>query len=222
MMQRLTEKLGSVLRGARVVETAMPLTPEIRLCLLSPDYPQESLTDEERRVLMDKPPFWAFGWSSGQVLARWIRDSRESVAGKRVLDFGAGSGIAAIAAALSGAREVIALDTDPLACEAILVNAELNGVTVAVADDWSVVQGDFGLVLVADALYDKENIPLLHRFTARSRRVVVADSRVRELPAPYEKIGSGAAVTCPDLDEPEEFRHVGIFAAAGRVTEPSS
>ena len=169
-------------------------------------------------MLMDKPPFWAFGWSSGQVLARWIRDSRENVAGKRVLDFGAGSGIAAISAALSGAREVVALDTDPLACEAILANAELNGATIAVADDWNVVQGDFDLILVADVLYDKENLPLLHLFAERSKKVVVADSRVRELPAPYEKIGSGAAVTCPDLDEPEEFRQVGIFAATGRVT----
>ncbi len=217
--QNLTEKLRRSLKDAKIVETAMPLTPDIRLYLLSHDYPQEALTDEERRVLMDEPPFWAFCWSSGQVLARWIRELRENVSGKRILDFGSGSGIAAIAAALSGAREVVALDTDPLACEAILANAELNGVTVATADRLDFVGGDFDIILAADILYDRDNLHLLQMFTERSKRVVVADSRVKQLPAPYEKIGNGMAVTCPDLDEPEEYRHVGIFAVTGMAPD---
>ncbi len=191
----------------------MPLTPEIRLYLLSHDYPQQALTDEERRVLMDEPPFWAFCWSSGQVLAKWIRDFRKVLSGKRILDFGSGSGIAAIAAALSGAREVIALDTDPLACEAILANAELNGVAIATADHLDLVKDDFDVILAADILYDRNNFPLLNTFHERSKRVVVADSRVKELPEPYEKIGYGMAVTCPDLDEPKEYRHVRIFTS---------
>ncbi|MFA4915893.1 MAG: hypothetical protein WC560_04400 [Syntrophales bacterium] len=40
----------------------------------------------------------------------------------------------------------------------------------------------------------------------------MADSRVKELPEPYVMIGSGVAVTYPDLDEPKEFNHVAIFA----------
>ena len=80
--------------------------------------------------LMEKPPCWAFCWSSGQVLARWLKNSQEIISGKRLLDFGSGSGLAAIAAALYGAREVVALDTDSLACDAILANAELNRVTI--------------------------------------------------------------------------------------------
>lgn len=214
LKQNLTEKLRCVLKDAQVVATPLPLTPEIQLYLLKPDYPQEALTDEARRVLMDKPPFWAFCWSSGQVLARWLRDFRESIAGKRILDFGSGSGIGAIAAALSGADEVIALDTDPLACEAIRANAELNSVNIVTAETLESVEGDFDVILAADVLYDRNNLSLLDIFMERAKWVVVADSRVKELSAPYAKVGTGMAVTCPDLDEPEEFRHVGIFTAA--------
>jgi predicted nicotinamide N-methyase len=211
--QNLTEKLRRLLKDAQIVATPMPLTPEIRLYLLSHDYPQEALTDEERCVLMEEPPFWAFCWSSGQVLARWIQDFGERLSGKRILDFGSGSGIAAIAAALSGAREVIALDTDPLAREAIRANAELNGVTIAAAANLDSVKGCFDIILAADILYDRNNFQLLNIFTERAKLVVVADSRVKELSEPYAKIGSGTAVTCPDLDEPAEYRHVGIFTA---------
>lgn len=211
--QKLTEKLRRLLKDAKIVATPMPLTPEIRLYLLSHDYPQEALTDEERRVLMEEPPFWAFCWSSGQVLARWIRDFRENFSEKRILDFGSGSGIAAIAAALSGACEVVALDTDPLSREAILANAELNRVTIATTDNLDLVKDDFDVILAADILYDRNNFHLLNIFTERAKRVVVVDSRVKELSEPYAKIGYGMAVTCPDLNEPEEYRHVGIFTS---------
>src|SRR5438094_5647965 len=52
------------------------------------------------------------------------------VEGLRVLDVGTGSGILAIAAAKRGAREVVGVDTDPLAVRAAKENAEANGVTV--------------------------------------------------------------------------------------------
>ncbi len=49
-------------------------------------------------------------------------------AGSRVLDVGAGSGILAIAAAHLGAAEVLALESDPVSCEAARRNVEANGV----------------------------------------------------------------------------------------------
>lgn len=48
--------------------------------------------------------------------------------GERVLDVGAGSGILAIAAARFGAEEVLAIEGDPLACEAMTENLRRNGV----------------------------------------------------------------------------------------------
>ena len=157
-----------------------------------------------------------FGLFAGQAVKCWPGGSGTSgriSPGKRILDFGSGSGIAAIAAALSGAREVIALDTDPLSRGAILANAELNKVTIATTDNLAFVRDDFDVILAADILYDRNNFQLLDIFNERSKRVVVADSRVKELPEPYEKIGYGTAVTCPDLDEPKEYRHVGYFCS---------
>lgn len=48
--------------------------------------------------------------------------------GDGVLDVGAGSGILAIAAALLGADRVLALESDPVSCDAARRNVEVNGV----------------------------------------------------------------------------------------------
>src|SRR5690625_2376363 len=50
------------------------------------------------------------------------------LAGRRVIDYGCGSGILGIAALLLGAREVIAVDNDPQALLATRDNAERNGI----------------------------------------------------------------------------------------------
>ncbi len=49
---------------------------------------------------------------------------------QRVLDYGCGSGILAIGAALHGARDIDAVDIDPAAIEATTANAVANGVTL--------------------------------------------------------------------------------------------
>src|SRR5205823_12526916 len=70
------------------------------------------------------------------------------VEGLRVLDVGTGSGILAIAAAKRGAREVVGVDTDPLAVRAAKENAEANGVTVdARPGSAENVDGAFDVVL---------------------------------------------------------------------------
>ncbi len=54
--------------------------------------------------------------------------ARRLAGGERVLDVGTGSGILAIAAAKLGARQVLALDTDPVACRVARDNVRRNGV----------------------------------------------------------------------------------------------
>ena len=105
------------------------LCPEIRLRLITPECPLWRASEEDAASLGLVEPYWAFPWAGGQVLARYILDEPETVAGKRVLDFGAGGAVEGIAAALAGANVTIA-DIDPMAVAAALINAELNGVAV--------------------------------------------------------------------------------------------
>src|ERR1700694_2966619 len=105
------------------------------------------------------PPFWAFAWPGSRAVARYLLDTPGLVVGKRVLDFGSGGGLAAIAAATCGAAHVVAYDLDPLACVIQGLNAELNGVTFeSVCGD--VVDRDSALtrvdvVLAGDVCYER-------------------------------------------------------------------
>ena len=147
-------------------------------------------------------------------MARYLDEQPQWVQGKRVLDFGAGSGIAAIAAAKAGALEVVACDLDPLALAACRANAELNGVQLHYSSDFFTEADRFDLVLVADVLYDRENLPLLDQFLTRGQQTLVADSRVRDFQHPlYQQLGSLKALTLPDLAEPHEFRNVSLYHA---------
>ena len=68
--------------------------------------------------------------------------------GLRVLDVGTGSGILAIGAAKRGAREVVGVDTDPLAVRAAKENAETNRVALdARLGSAADVAGSFDVVL---------------------------------------------------------------------------
>ena len=80
-------------------------------------------------------PGLAFGTGTHpttRMCLRWIAQQACTKAGSwnRVLDYGCGSGILAIAAALHGARDVDALDIDPAAVESTRANAQANGVTL--------------------------------------------------------------------------------------------
>ena len=105
-----------------------------------------------------EPPFWAAAWPGGQALARYVLDHPEVVAGRTVLDLGAGSGLVAVAAAMAGAASVIASDVDPYSRAAVAVNAEENGVgPFTVLGD--VLDGEadpaVGVVLAGDVCYDR-------------------------------------------------------------------
>src|SRR5664279_2868475 len=64
-------------------------------------------------------PYWAFAWSGGLALGRYLRDHPAAVAGKRVFDLASGSGLCAIAAMRAGAAEVTGVDIDAFAAARI-------------------------------------------------------------------------------------------------------
>ena len=107
-----------------------PHVPEIRLHLADEAHGLWQKTETELDAIGLPPPFWAFAWAGGQGLARHVLDHPDCVAGRTVLDFAAGSGLVAIAAALAGAAAVTAVDTDPFCANAIALNAALNGVAI--------------------------------------------------------------------------------------------
>ncbi len=89
-------------------------------------------------ILLD--PGLAFGTGTHATTAlclEWL--DAHPPAGKRVIDYGCGSGILAIAAARLGAEHILAVDTDPQALQATRDNAVKNGVEdrirVAFPDD---------------------------------------------------------------------------------------
>lgn len=220
-LHSLQEHLQGIIPAARLEATALPDCPDIRLWLLNADYPQGSLDPQQVQRVMDNPLYWVFCWASGQVLADFILRNPHWVANKRVVDFGCGSGVVAVAAALAGAAEVIACDIDPIALAATAENAHLNGITLTLSDDYDTIEGPIDLIIVADVLYDSSNFPWLLRFTQRAPQVLVADSRVKNFNVPpYRQIAQQCSCTLPDLDESEEFRDVRIYLAdVGRQIE---
>lgn len=126
------------------------------------------------------PPFWAFAWPGSQALARYLLEHRDVVAGRRVLDFGSGSGLAAIAAACCDASQVIACDLDPIAACVQHVNAELNGVIVETfTGDATLAQFEVDVVLAGDVCYEREPseviVTWLRQQAAGGRTVLLAD-----------------------------------------------
>lgn len=122
------------------------------------------------------PPYWAFAWPGGQALARYILDRRSEFAGKCLLDFGSGSGLVAIAAALAGAEPVIAAETDTGARTAIEVNAATNGVFVE-ALEYDIIGGSgrWQIICAGDMCYER---PLAERLIAWLRRLAAEGTEV--------------------------------------------
>ncbi|WP_278411929.1 class I SAM-dependent methyltransferase [Stutzerimonas kunmingensis] len=210
----LQAALNDLLGDARLVAEPLPGT-DLQLWLIDAANMDRAFSPEETRRILEEPPYWSFCWASGLVLARWLAERPEWVRGKRVLDFGAGSGVAAIAAAKAGAVEVVACDLDPLALAACQANAALNEVELRYSQDFFGEADRFDLIIVADVLYDRANLPLLDHFLSRGREALVADSRVRDFAHPlYRRLDVLDACTWPDLAEPAEFRHVSLYHAA--------
>ena len=133
-------------------------------------------------------PYWAYPWAGGLALAHHLAAYPEIVAGKAVLDVGAGGGAVAVAAALAGAAAVTAVDVDPMAAAALALNAEANGVSVHVvqADPTAAAPPSEGVVLAGDVFYERALAERMLAFLGRCRdagaEVLIGDPRRAFLP----------------------------------------
>ena len=201
----------------------VPLVPEIRLHQASDPISLWQRTEEDSGRTGLDPPFWAFAWAAGQALARYLLDHADIVRSRDVIDIASGSGLVAIAAALAGAAAVTAYDIDPLATAAIELNAAANAVTVrAVCAD---VLDDLpppgtGLVLVADAFYQRDLATRVMRFArrvqARGATVLAADFGRAYLPR--DRLTPLAAYDVPGqrVTEDTDVKHTTIWTLAER------
>ena len=185
-----------------------PLCPEIALWLMAKEVDLEAQCAGLHAG--GSPPYWAFCWGSGQALARWLLDHPDEVAGRRVVDFGAGSGIAGLAAARAGAASVRSVDIDPDARRAVRANAEANALRVEARPS---VGADWDLLLAGDVLYEPgpaQAIAELCRVASGSSRRLVASEPERPgnpgHPSPV--IARYRVRTFPDVDSPTRAARV--------------
>lgn len=212
MSQKLNAALQQMLPAARVKAVSLPEAEAIKLWLVDPEPVDRAFTPDEVVAILEHAPYWGFCWGSGLALARYILTHPHELAGKRVIDFGAGSGVVAVAAALAGA-DVIACDIDPVSQLACRENAQLNDVEYEVADDLlALPEKGADLLIAADVLYDRENLPWLDTFFRFADEVWVADSRVKNFSHPrYELADTFTASTLPELGEPYEFSSIRFY-----------
>nr|WP_245217137.1 50S ribosomal protein L11 methyltransferase [Neoroseomonas nitratireducens] len=192
------------------------MVPEIRLHLASEITPIWQASEEWLKARNIEPPFWAFAWPGGQATARLLLDEPARVAGKRVLDFAAGCGIAAIAAARSGAAMVEAAEIDPLALAAVRLNAALAGVTVATPEG-DVVGSPcrWDVILAGDVCYEAPMtahiLPWLRAMAASGAEVLLADPGRAYLPREgLAPISRHAVPTTLELED-RTLREVTLF-----------
>ena len=199
------DPVGFILANTRV--EPVPTIPEIRLHTAHEATGLWRLGEPNADGSDPPPPYWAFPWAGGLALARHILDRPETVAGRRVLDLGAGSGLVAIAAVKAGAATVTAAEIDPYALAAIALNAAANGVAVAIiARD--LIAGpppEVDLVLVGDLFYERalaERVtPFLDRCLAAGIGVLIGDPRRAYLP--YARLRLIAEYPVPDVGDVE-------------------
>ncbi|MGE5505768.1 MAG: class I SAM-dependent methyltransferase [Actinomycetota bacterium] len=197
-----------------------PACPEVKLWLATEVTPLWEATEAVLEQNNLPPPYWAFCWAGGQALTRWALDNPEVVAGKRVLDFAAGSGVTAVAAAMKGAARVEAAEIDPFAVAAIGLNAELNGVHIDGVEGDIVGQPNrWDVVFAGDVCYERpmtDHIwPWLKKLAADGALVVMADPGRAYLPKHgLLRLAAYTVPTSLELEDRTE-REVGIYRIVG-------
>lgn len=155
------------------------LVPGIKLYLASEITPLWRASEKFLEIHNVAPPFWAFAWPGSEALARHVTENPALVAGKRVLDFAAGCGLAAIACAKAGAADVETAEIDPVACAAIALNSAANHCRLTVTEGDIVGQNcRWDVILCGDVCYEapmaRHILPWL-RICASSATVIIAD-----------------------------------------------
>ncbi len=191
--------------AANTVLARPPLVPEVVLYLATAITPIWQATELFLQQANIEPPFWAFAWPGSQALARYVLDHPQLVAGRKVLDFAAGSGLAAIACLMAGAGRVEAAEIDPMAAAAIRLNAAANGLALdAAAADLVGEACRWDLILCGDICYEAPMtghiLPWLQAL-ARTADVWIADPGRAYLPQGLQPFATYDVATTRELED---------------------
>lgn len=140
-----------------------------------------SSTDSRLDIVLD--PGLAFGTGSHpttRLCLQWLE--RQSLAGCRVIDYGCGSGILAIAAACLGAVDVVGVDIDPQALLSTQSNALRNRVQIEVRSTDAAAPGPADVV-VANILSSPLKLlaPVLTRLVKPDGQLVLSGVLERQI-----------------------------------------
>ena len=151
-------------------------------------------------------PFWSVPWAGGQALARYVLDHPEVVRGLDVVDFGAGSGLVAIAAMKAGAARVRAVDIDPLAEAAIALNSLENGALVSTtcANMVGDPKLDADVLLAGDVWYERAPAARFAtwfgKLARRRVRILTGDPERAYVPSRLVELARYEVPTAADLE----------------------
>ncbi len=221
----MTEDAAAFVRANTAVERPA-LVPEVALHLASEVVPLWQATEADLAKTGLPPPFWAFAWAGGQALARFLLDEPTWVAGRRVLDFAAGSGVQGIAAALAGAAQVEASEIDRFALAALALNAEVNGVAVELRDEDVIDLPNPGweVVLAGDVCYERPMAARVGRWLGGLARegvtVLMGDPGRTYLPkAGLRRLAGYAVPTTRELED-SDLRNAIVWQVTGDIATP--
>jgi predicted nicotinamide N-methyase len=193
-----TDLLGSAVPAAEdlfaVIASRYDATPlHVEVC----GEPFDLLLVRDTNVLLERVgpdqfstderlPYWADLWTSSIDLAGWVLEE-QGVAGRSVLELGAGVGLAGIAAARAGAKVTLTdYETDSLlfarynALRNLPVDVCQRRVR-CVPMDWRAptIRGQFDLIIGADIVYERRNfdpiLTLLQSYLAPGGRALLTE-----------------------------------------------
>ncbi|MBB3657168.1 putative nicotinamide N-methyase [Rhizobium sp. BK650] len=178
----------------------VPSIPNVRLHMATPKSGLYRLAMADDSDMA--PPYWAYPWAGGTVLAHYLFDHPETVTDKHVVDLGTGSGLVAIVAMKCGASRVLAVDIDAKAIVAAQLNAQANNVMIETR--LGDITGDsppaVDVLLAGDIFYDEalaeHVLPFLQRCSTAGIDVLIGDPGRAPLP-------SGSLVRIADYSVPD-------------------
>ena len=124
----------------------------------------DALIDEAEFDRDERLPYWAELWPSALALARYLAE--QPLSGRHVVELGCGVGLPTVVALDNGA-EALATDHYDAALDFAVYNARINTSREprTMLLDWHSlppeIPGRFDLVIAADVLYERRNIPVL-------------------------------------------------------------